>query len=218
MVGHIRHSCSPDRDDKRHNCLPANQLCIDIRLASYSIREWCCSSLRKSLHANRIGEKIMKELSLRRLRKRLRMWHRIPVQPSSHLHSNGLVHEPCWHPGSTWHSLHVGPAQPRRQRHSFGISQYPLVAWQSARQIAMFRNKKSNQNRSDIDALVPLDVRAYVLNRINRPILCCRYIRMKHCNCHAGSQAMGCNVHICHHKIQDYIGIRQVSCSSLLLI
>lgn len=53
----------------------------------------------------------------------LRMWHRMPVHPAWHLHSSGFVHEPCWQPGRTWHSLHVGPAQPRRHRHSPGISQ-----------------------------------------------------------------------------------------------
>lgn len=37
--------------------------------------------------------------------------------------TNGFVHDPCWHPGKTWHSLQVGPAHPNRHLHSFGTSQ-----------------------------------------------------------------------------------------------
>lgn len=65
-----------------------------------------------------------------------RVWHSSPVYPGKHLHSSGLSQYPCWQPGSGWHARHVGPAQPRRQRHSPGDSQKPRVAWQSERQIA----------------------------------------------------------------------------------
>jgi hypothetical protein len=44
----------------------------------------------------------------------VRVWQSSPVYPSWQRHSRGLVQYPCWHPGSTWQSVHVSPAQPRR--------------------------------------------------------------------------------------------------------
>lgn len=117
--------CSQDMRDRCHNFLPANQLYNDIRPASYNIHAIGYTFWRKLLQMRKWNWK-KKNVSFRNNKRDfrcLRMWHKMPIHPGWHLHSNGLVHEPCWHPGSTWHSLQVGPAQPRRQRHSLGISQ-----------------------------------------------------------------------------------------------
>lgn len=151
----------------------ARLLTISMRLAavfgtdSWRINNW----IGKISSPERLKECIAIDFAC------LRMWHRIPVHPGWHLHSSGLVQEPCWQPGKTWHSLHVGPAQPRRQRHSPGISQYPRVWWQSSRQIAV------NWRKHFLFSSVNSYDKTYVPNRIVRPSPYCKYIRMIHCTC-----------------------------------
>lgn len=48
-----------------------------------------------------------------------RIWHKIPCHPFSHLHSKGLAHVPCMHPGNVWHSLHISPVHPKRHLYHF---------------------------------------------------------------------------------------------------
>lgn len=127
--------------------------------------------------------------------------------------TNGLVHDPCTHPGKTWHSLHVGPAHPNLQRHSFGTSQYPRVEWQSSRQIAEKKMIYLNNIFTHFNHFFRSINFYYDQYRRVHPILYCKYIRRIHYNNHVDSPAMEYIDHIYHHKNLDYNDIHQVFCS-----
>lgn len=146
----------------------------------------------------------------------LRLWQRIPVYPGRHLHSNGFEHVPCWHPGKTWHSLQVAPAHPNRQRHSPGASQYPLVWWQSVRQMAGIG---SHQHKIIIgDFVINSNEVTYVHCRKAHPSLCYRHIRKKRYIRHAGNQAMEYNSYKVLRRIRACSDIRQDDCSILWIL
>lgn len=134
----------------------------------------------------------------------------IPLSDFPPFHTNGFVHDPCWHPGKTWHSLHVFPDQPRRHRHSPGASQYPLVTWQSLRQIAV--------NRKYSSIVFNVSFRSssnYVQNRRVHPTPCYKCIQMTHCKCHVDNRVGVYTVHNDHHKNPNYSDIHRAVCNSL---
>ena len=134
----------------------------------------------------------------------------MPVHPGRHLHSSGLVHVPCIHPGSTWQSRQVGPAQPNRQRHSPGASQYPRDGWQSERQIA------TKRTQSNINLVQQFKLRSftYAPSRRSHPSPCGRRTRTTPDSRRAGTRAAGCIGYSFPRKSQACSDTRQAVCSS----
>lgn len=133
--------------------------------------------------------------------------------------TNGLVHDPCWQPGNTWHSLHVLPDQPKRQRHSPGASQYPRVEWQSLRQMALMKMYPiliSSFNFIYSTNCVCTTL-TYVQNRKDHPSLCYKHTQTTRYRCRVDNRATVCIVRIDHRRSPNCSDIHRDACNILVV-